>query len=136
MAVSDKYLPGGPPPRLIRQVRRSLRSDGMTVRSEVLWRTTWEWASSIRNSYVFPKWPLPAEIATQYILLMLLDRQASRQLRLPHRAKETKYMPEVLRQRMLAAVPFFSDPAEVPALPAPQQPTLTIQPEASEGYRP
>jgi len=60
-------------------------------------------ASQITNSYVFPRWPLPSEIAAQYVLLLLLEMQANRALKLPYRAAEQQ--PPSIRLRLAASRP-------------------------------
>ena len=65
---------------------------------------TWQWASQITNSYVFPRWPLPSEIAAQYMLLLLLEMQANHALKLPYRAAEQQ--PESVSLRLTARQSF------------------------------
>lgn len=84
---ADKYLPGHPAPKRIREVRRHLKHYGITPTLK-LWRLTWEWANKVRMSYYDPRWPLPSEIGTQYVVLMLADMRDSFALRLPYRAQE------------------------------------------------
>ena len=62
--------------KLVAEVRRRLSSYGIRPSLPSLWRETWQWASQITNSYVFPRWPLPSEIAAQYVLLLLLEMKA------------------------------------------------------------
>jgi hypothetical protein len=68
-----------------------------------LWHETWQWASQITNSYVFPRWPLPNEIAAQYVLLLLVEMQENRALKLPYRAAEQQ--PPSVRLRLAASRP-------------------------------
>jgi hypothetical protein len=46
------------------------------------------WAEAIARSYWHMHWPMPSEIGSQYILLLLIEMQKSCMLRLPYRAKE------------------------------------------------
>jgi hypothetical protein len=96
--AEDSALPGWPKKKLVKAVRRHLWSYGIRPNSTKLWAETWAWASQITNSYVFRRWPLPSEIGSQYVLLLLLDMSADRGLKLPHRAFQQ--MPLFLRQRI------------------------------------
>jgi hypothetical protein len=66
-------------------VRRSLSSYGIRPQLRP-WRLTWEWANAIRLSYYDPRWPIPSEIAAQYVLLLLGEMSECRALKLPYRA--------------------------------------------------
>ncbi len=96
--AEDRALPGWPKKRLVKAVRRHLWSYGIRPTSAKLWQETWTWASQITRSYVYPRWPLPSEIGSQYVALLLLEMSANRGLRLPHRAMEQ--MPLPLRERI------------------------------------
>ena len=96
--ADDRHLPGWPKKRLVKEVRRHLWCYGIRPNSIKLWHETWAWASQITRSYVYPRWPLPSEIGTQYVALLLLDMNVNRSLRLPHRAMEQ--MPPSLRQKI------------------------------------
>ena len=87
---SDEYLPGHPRKRLIREFRRHLVlyagcRPGLGA-TEKIWRTTWAWANAIAQSYASHHWPLPTEIATQYLVLLLASMKEASVLRLPYRA--------------------------------------------------
>lgn len=86
--AESRDLPGWPKKKLVTQVRRHLASFGIRTSLSRLWYETWEWAHQITQSYVFPRWPLPSEIAAQYMLLLLLEMQANHALKLPYRAAE------------------------------------------------
>lgn len=96
----------GAPKKRVKEVRRHLRhwgiQPGYCWKSEV-WRLTWQWARSIATSYVTKKrlrwhWPMPSEIATQYIMLLLAAMKEHRDLRLPPRAMDQ--MPDVVADRL------------------------------------
>jgi hypothetical protein len=103
LMAESRDLPGWPKKKLVSQVRRQLASYGIRPSLPKLWYETWQWASQITNSYVFPRWPLPSEIAAQYVLLMLLEMQANRALKLPYRAAEQQ--PPSIRLRLAASRP-------------------------------
>lgn len=86
--AESRDLPGWPKKSLVRQVRRQLASYGIRPSLPRLWYETWQWANQIRNSYFFPRWPLPSEIAAQYVLLLLFEMQSNHALKLPYRAAE------------------------------------------------
>lgn len=96
--AEDRVLPGWPKKKLVKEVRRFLSSYGIRPASARLWYETWAWASQIRNSFVYPRWPLPSEIGSQFVFLLLLDMSATRSLRLPFRAMQQ--IPPALRQRL------------------------------------
>ncbi len=96
--AESRDLPGWPKKKLVAQVRRQLASFGVRPSLPRLWRETWEWARRITNSYVYPCWPLPSEIAAQYMVLLLLEMQANHGLKLPYRAAEQQ--PESVRLRL------------------------------------
>lgn len=98
--AESRDLPGWPKKKLVAQVRRQLASFGVRPSLARLWIETWQWASQITNSYVFPRWPLPSEIAAQYMLLLLVEMQANQALKLPYRAAEQQ--PESVRLRLTA----------------------------------
>lgn len=92
--AEDRTLPGWPKKKLVKDVRRHLWHYGIRpVRSDI-WRATWAWAEAIARSYWRTHWPLPSEIGTQYILLLLVDMKQTCMLRLPYRAGE-QIPPEV-----------------------------------------
>src|SRR5581483_5378970 len=101
--AENRELPGWPKKKLVVQVRRQLASYGIRPSLHKLWHETWQWANLITNSYVFPRWPLPSEIAAQYMLLLLLEMQANRALKLPYRAAEQQ--PPSIRLRLTAGRP-------------------------------
>jgi hypothetical protein len=102
--AESRDLPGWPKKKLVTQVRRQLASFGVRPSLPRLWIETWQWASKITNSYVFPRWPLPSEIAAQYMLLLFLEMQANHALKLPYRAAEQQ--PESVRLRLTAGRSF------------------------------
>lgn len=71
------------------------------MKSEI-WRSTWAWVHKIAHSYYHTHWPLPSEIGTQYILLLLAEMQKSCLLRLPYRVRE------VLPPDMIALLPLLN----------------------------
>jgi hypothetical protein len=102
--AESRDLPGWPKKKLVTQVRRQLASFGVRPSLSRLWIETWQWASKITNSYVFPRWPLASEIAAQYMVLLLLEMQANHALKLPFRAAEQQ--PESVRLRLTAGRSF------------------------------
>jgi hypothetical protein len=103
--AESRDLPGWPKKKLVTDVRRQLASYGIRPTQPRLWHETWEWANRITKSYVFPRWPLPSEIASQYLLLLLLEMQANHALRLPYRAAEQ--MPLSVKLRVTASRPLL-----------------------------
>lgn len=95
--TDERELPGWTKKRLVAQVRSHLWHYGIRPKGQA-WRATWSWASAIANSYVYTHWPLPSEIATQYVLLLLAEMKESHMLKLPFRAN--KVIPDDVR-RML-----------------------------------
>ena len=98
-------LPGWPKKRLVKQVRSHLWHYGIRPKGEA-WRATWAWASAIANSYFHTSWPLPSEIATQYVLLLLCEMRESIALKLPYRAN---VMPDEVH-RLLPSKPLLDMP--------------------------
>lgn len=86
--AEDRTLPGWPKKKLVKDVRRTLWHYGIRPVKFDIWRATWAWADAIARSYWRTHWPLPSEIATQYILLLLVEMKGSCTLRLPYRASE------------------------------------------------
>jgi hypothetical protein len=86
--AEDHTLPGWPKKKLVKEVRRHLSHYGIRPVKSDIWRATWTWAEAIARSYWHMHWPMPSEIGTQYILLLLIEMQKSCVLRLPYRAKE------------------------------------------------
>ena len=97
--AEHRELPGWPKKRLVKDVRRHLWHYGIRPRGEP-WRAAWSWAAAIARSYYHTHWPLPSEIASQYILLLLAEMNESCALKLPYRAK--KVVPDEVR-RLLPA---------------------------------
>jgi hypothetical protein len=91
--AKNKELPGWPKQRLVKDVRAHLRSYGIRPQGEA-WRATW--ASAIANPYYHTHWPLPSEIGTQYVLLLLADMKRCRFLKLPYRANTV--IPDSVKQ--------------------------------------
>lgn len=94
--AEERSLPGWPKKKLVKEVRRHLSHYGIRPAKFEIWQATWSWASAIARSYWHVHWPLPSEIATQYILLLLVEMKSSCMLRLPYRANEI-VPPEVAR---------------------------------------
>ena len=109
--AEERSLPGWPKKKLVKEVRRHLSHWGIRPVNFTIWQATWSWAHAIARSYYHVHWPLPSEIGTQYILLLLIDMQQSHLLRLPHRAKE------ILPPEVAALLPALSQPA-FPAIEA------------------
>ena len=84
--ADDRTLPGWPKKQLVKDVRRHLAHYGIRPSCLNAWRTTWIWAEAIARSYWQTHWPLPSEIASQYILLLLAEMKKSHMLNLPYRA--------------------------------------------------
>jgi hypothetical protein len=84
--AEDRTLPGWPKKKLVKDVRRHLAHYGIRPSCLSAWRTTWIWAEAIACSYWRTHWPLPSEIASQYILLLLAEMKKSHMLNLPYRA--------------------------------------------------
>src|ERR1700722_5254442 len=101
--AESRDLPGWPKRRLVTEVRRQLSRYGIRPSLPKLWHETWRWASQITRSYVFPRWPLPSEIAAQYVFLLFLEMQANHGLKLPFRAAEQ--MPPSVKLRVSASQP-------------------------------
>jgi hypothetical protein len=95
--AESRDLPGWPKKKLVTQVRRQLASFGIRPSLHRLWQETWEWAHKITQSYVFPRWPLPSEIAAQYVCLLLLEMQANHAPKLLYRAGEQQPLSVCLR---------------------------------------
>ena len=89
--AEERSLPGWPKKKLVKEVRRHLSHYGIRPTKFDIWRATWAWAEKIARSYWHIHWPLPREIATQYLLLLLIHMKEDRALRLPYRAKD--YIP-------------------------------------------
>jgi hypothetical protein len=86
--AEDRTLPGWPKKKLVKDVRRHLSHYGIRPVKFDIWRATWAWAEAIARSYWHVHWPLPSEIGTQYILLLLVEMEKSCMLKLPYRATE------------------------------------------------
>ena len=86
--AEDHTLPGWPKKKLVKDVRRHLSCYGIRPVRLTIWRATWVWAEAIARSYYHTHWPMPTEIATQYILLLLAEMKTNSMLRLPFRASE------------------------------------------------
>ena len=100
--ADDHSLPGWPKKKLVRDVRQHLSHYGIRPQFTI-WQATWTWASAIARSYYHTTWPIPSEIASQYILLLLAEMQSSHQLKLPYRAK--KVIPPEVRALLPAQHP-------------------------------
>ena len=86
--AEERSLPGWPKKRLVKEVRRHLSHYGIRPVRLSIWQATWSWAHAIARSYFHVHWPMPSEIATQYILLLLAEMYESHMLRLPYRSRE------------------------------------------------
>lgn len=86
--AEERSLPGWPKKKLVKDVRRHLWHYGIRPAKFDIWLATWSWADAIARSYWKTHWPLPSEIATQYVLLLLIQMKESRCLRLPYRASD------------------------------------------------
>lgn len=86
--AEERSLPGWPKKKLVKDVRRHLSHYGIRPSKSELWRATWSWADAIARSYWHTQWPMPSEIATQYILLLLIEMKRSCMLKLPYRAQK------------------------------------------------
>lgn len=86
--AEERSLPGWPKKKLVKQVRSHLWHYGIRPTKFSIWRATWKWAEAIARSYWHVHWPLPTEIASQYVLLLLADMKNSCLLRLPYRAAD------------------------------------------------
>jgi hypothetical protein len=94
--AEDRNLPGWPKKKLVKEMRRYLWHYGIRPTKFTIWQATWTWASAIARSSWHVHWPMPSEIGTQYILLLLVEMKSSCMLRLPYRAGEI-VPPEVAR---------------------------------------
>jgi cation transport regulator ChaB len=86
--AEEHSLPGWPKKKLVKEVRRHLSVYGFRPVKQAAWQAAWAWADKIAHSYFHVHWPLPSEIGTQYILLLLAEMQDSHCLRLPYQARE------------------------------------------------
>lgn len=100
--ADDKHLHGGPSRRLVKEVRSRLWRYGVRPKGDA-WHLTWVWATAIASSYFHFRWPMPHEIASQYMLLLLCEMKEGRLLKLPFRADQVQ--PEEIKS-MLATKPF------------------------------
>jgi hypothetical protein len=101
--AEERSLPGWPKKKLVKDVRRHLAHYGIRPAKIDIWRATWSWAEAIARSYWHMHWPMPSEIGTQYILLLLVEMKSSCMLRLPYRAKE------VIPPEVKALIPALQD---------------------------
>jgi hypothetical protein len=86
--AEERTLPGWPKRKLVREVRKHLTHYGIRPNQFSIWQATWAWANAVAQSYYQTHWPLPSEIATQYIFLLLGEMQKNRLLKLPYRANK------------------------------------------------
>jgi hypothetical protein len=102
----DKRIAGGPSKRLIKEVRKQLWRFGIKPMRHDLWLLAWQWASDVADSYRIPlpgkvhrkRWPATNEIASQYLMLLLVEMRSCCALRLPYRAAD--HMPAGIKQRV------------------------------------
>jgi hypothetical protein len=106
--AEERSLPGWPKKRLVKEVRRHLYLYGFRPVKQSAWLAAWGWADKIARSYYHIHWPLPSEIGSLYIVVLLAQMQESHMLRLPYQAKEIM-PPEVAA--LLAALPQQGFPA-------------------------
>lgn len=94
MIDDHRTLPGHPRKSKVIAVRKALNrygirpTGGMAFRLNEIWRDAWEWAlacSEWRGSR--KQWPSDTEIASQYILLLLMEMRNNVALRLPFAAR-------------------------------------------------
>ncbi len=99
MQSERNTLSGCPSNKLVRDVRGILfrRLGARPRRDDVNWKQAWEWAAACCSRSEFwqfgkqPRrrpWPSPCEIASQFLLLVMMDMRDMHQLRLPWRAPE------------------------------------------------
>jgi hypothetical protein len=104
--AEDRALPGMPKKKLVREVKSFLRRWGIVPRLwHGTWTQTWAWAWDVARSYrrydeLLPRryrerWPRPAEIASQYVVLLMAEIKASCLFKLPFRAMD--HLPECLK---------------------------------------
>lgn len=105
--AEERTLPGWPKKKLVRDVRKHLSHHGIRPNQFSIWQATWAWANAIAHSYYNTHWPLPSEIASQYILLLLTEMKKNCLLKLPYRANTV--VPAEVRALL---------PAKHPMLPA------------------
>jgi len=86
--AEEHSLPGWPKKKLVKEVRRHLSHYGIRPVRPTIWQAAWSWANKIAHSHFHVHWPLPSEIGTQYILLLLAEMHDSHCLRLPYQARE------------------------------------------------
>ena len=114
--AEERSLPGWPKKKLVKAVRSHLWHYGIRPTKLTIWQATWAWACAIARSYWHTHWPMASEIATQYILLLLVEMKSSYMLRLPYRAGKIV-------------------PAEVAAMLPLSSPVLAIADEAGKSRR-
>lgn len=111
--AEDRTLPGMPKKRLVKRVRQHLRcygiaptGQGSTMRPQ--WEQSWAWADKVASSYLIQKrWPLPSEIAAQYVFLLLAEMHKMHALKLPYRAGK------VVDVRQLLGLPPTASPLQL-----------------------
>lgn len=86
--AEERSLPGWPKKKLVKDVKQRLSHYGIRPTKSELWRAAWSWADAIARSYWHTHWPMASEIATQYILLLLVEMKSNSMLRLPYRAQK------------------------------------------------
>lgn len=112
--TQDRELPGWPAKRLVKEVRSHLWRFGIRPKRDGdAWRATWEWARGIADSYYHSRWPTATQIATQYMLLLLLEMRSSAMLRLAPRARE--HAPAYMLQKA-AEICSLAAPTDLPMI--------------------
>lgn len=77
--TEDRYLPGLPRPKLVRETRKALVRYGVrpSADTDKLWCIAWAWAAKIARSYYFDQWPNANEIAAHYMMLVVAEMKAN-----------------------------------------------------------
>ena len=74
--AEERSLPGWPRKKLVKEVRSHLWHYGIRPTKFTIWQATWSWADAIARTYWHTHWPMASEIATQYILLLLVEMKS------------------------------------------------------------
>jgi hypothetical protein len=125
--AEDHSLPGWPKKKLVKDVRRHLSCYGIRPVRLTTWRATWVWAEAIARSYYHTHWPMPTEIATQDILLLLAEKKSNSAVRLPFRANE------VVPAQVAALLPSLPTNGVLEITPGPRGQKQRPRPLASNG---
>lgn len=101
LLIDHRHLHGGPSRRLVKEVRSHLWRHGMRPVDEP-WQLTWAWASGIGSSYMRFRWPMPHEIATLYMILLIHRTADHRTFHVAYRARDA--MPDSVKMFIAQAV--------------------------------